>query len=288
MKAAVPNYGHAPLLGHNLVRLLYLDEAGTDFKSPHLCVAGVIVHGDKEWPEIDRRINALVEQHIPEKDRIEFFFHAKDIFHGAKYFDRRKPEWKDQDKRVAILNDLAAIIEELHLPVVCGNYEKDKYGIGIIRAEDGPQLKGSVIHTAAAMDCLLWADRWLAEYSPSELATVVHEDGAQAKRIIKQAVRVLRRDDLMASAGLGALKGRYGLPLKRIIDTVHFADKPGATPLQLADLCAFIIGRALREQPIPSYCLQVIWRHMRWRQKDAPPPNVPDAASSSKSEEQLS
>ena len=38
------------------------------------------------------------------------------------------------------------------------------------------------------------------------------------------------------------MRTKVGLPLKRIIDTVHFADKQGAAPLQLADLCAFIWG----------------------------------------------
>ena len=48
----------APFLGKNLVRLVYLDEGGTDLKAPVLTVAGVLVHGDQQWPEIDRRILA--------------------------------------------------------------------------------------------------------------------------------------------------------------------------------------------------------------------------------------
>lgn len=61
-----------PLLGHNLVRLLYLDEAGTDHGASTLLVAGVLVHGDFEWPEIDRRIRALIEKYIPAIDRFGF------------------------------------------------------------------------------------------------------------------------------------------------------------------------------------------------------------------------
>ena len=56
----------APLLGHNLVRLIYLDEAGSDRQAPFLCVAGVLVHGDSQWPEVDRRIEKLIEEYIPE------------------------------------------------------------------------------------------------------------------------------------------------------------------------------------------------------------------------------
>jgi hypothetical protein len=75
---------YAPLRGHNLVRLVYLDEAGTDRSASFMCVAGVLVHGDIEWPEVDRRLVALVEKHIPPEDRLGFFFHATDIYHGSK------------------------------------------------------------------------------------------------------------------------------------------------------------------------------------------------------------
>ena len=63
---AIPNryeLGRAPLLGHNLVRLLYLDESGSDHQAPVLNVAGVLVHGDKEWPEIDRRVLLLIDKY---------------------------------------------------------------------------------------------------------------------------------------------------------------------------------------------------------------------------------
>ena len=66
----------APLLGHNLVRLLYLDEAGTDGRATHMCVAGVLVHGDHQWPEIDRLVGDLITKYIPESDRFGFIFHA--------------------------------------------------------------------------------------------------------------------------------------------------------------------------------------------------------------------
>ena len=76
------------------MRLLYLDEAGTDAGAPWMCVAGVLVHGDKEWPEVDLRIKALIDKYIPALHRDGFVFHATDVFrHGSGYFDRRKPEW---------------------------------------------------------------------------------------------------------------------------------------------------------------------------------------------------
>jgi hypothetical protein len=254
----------APLHGHNLVRLLYLDEAGTDFAAPFLSVSGVLVHGDFEWPEIDKRILSLIEKYIPEQDRLGFYFHATDIFHGAGYFDRRKPEWESRDKRWAILLDLARIIEELSLPVVAGTYRKSTFGDAEIQ-RGGKSFQRDMIQTMSVLDCLLWADRWLERYAGAELATVVHEDGTAAKKLIRQIVRIARSSDQMQAWNFPMETAKdLNLPLRRIIDTVHFAEKTDARPLQLADLCAFILGRAMKEHEVPVGVFEIIFKHLRW------------------------
>jgi hypothetical protein len=43
------------------VRLLYLDEAGTSEDAKFLTVAGVLVHGDRQWPKVDAAILALID-----------------------------------------------------------------------------------------------------------------------------------------------------------------------------------------------------------------------------------
>jgi hypothetical protein len=275
MRLPAHGLSRAPLLGHNLVRLVYLDEGGIDRKAPVLTVAGVMVHGDRQYPEIDARILKLIEKYIPAQDRPGFVFHATDVFHGSNYFDRRKPEWDSPEKRIPVLNDLAAIIDDLHLPIVAGNYEKKTYGhaldpankedAGVLLALSDPEFKVKMIHSAAAIDCLLWADKWLAKYAPTELATVVHEDGTPAKRLIKRIARVLRSKELLALSRFTVeMHGQYSLPLKRIIDTVHFAEKADARPLQLADLCAFTLARGLKNLPIPAYVIDVVHSHMLW------------------------
>ena len=250
------------------MRLVYLDEGGSDFKAPVLAVAGILVHGDHEWPEVNRRIDVLIEKWIPEADRPGFIFHAKDIFHGARYFDRRKPEWADQAKRVKSLDEIAFIIEEMHLPVVAGFYSKEKFGAGVLTSAEGPKFRGNLIHGTAAADCLLGADEWLSKYAPTELATVVHEDGTPAKPLIKVILRVLRNREQLLQQGLEEKHlAEFHLPLTRIVDTVHFADKQDAKPLQLADLCAFILARGMKDAPIPVLATQIIWRHLKWRAK---------------------
>jgi hypothetical protein len=159
------------------------------------------------------------------------------------------------------------------LPVVSGHYTKDKFGLGIVsKDQDGPKVIGAMVHGSAAMDCLIQADRWLEKYAPHELATVVHEDGAATKVLIKRAVSMLRNPALHGGLSEEACR-ELGIPLKRIIDTVHFADKEDARPLQLADLCAFVMGRALKDMPVPAHAFQVIWKHLKWRHKAIAPPN---------------
>jgi hypothetical protein len=100
------------------------------------------------------------------------------------------------------------------------------------------------------------------------LATVVHEDGTPAKMMIKESLRLIRSEARLARAGVGAdiesVKKHLGLPLKRIIDTVHFAEKSDAGPLQLADLCAFILARGLKDKPVPVRPFEIIWKHLQW------------------------
>lgn len=269
--SAVHSSPGAPLLGCNLVRLIYLDESGTDRRAPHLAVAGVLIHGDRDWPEVERRMLALIEEHVPEPNRVGFIFHATDIFHGSGYFDRRKPEWNDENKRREVLDDLAGIIDDLHLPIVAGWKDRGRFGAGILPAS--APFKGEIMHGGAVADSLLRADRWLAKFSPNELATVIHEDVTRTKRLVKGIVRTLRSEDEMRREGFSPeFRERFGLPLKRIIDTVHFAEKADARPLQLADLCAFVLARALKDAPVPTYAFDVIWRHMRWAHKDAASP----------------
>jgi hypothetical protein len=277
--ATYPSAGRDPLLGHNLVRLVYLDEGGTDFRAPVLTVAGVLVHGDYEYPEIDKRILALIDQFIPEQDRLGFIFHATDVFHGSRYFDRRKPQWDTLEKRIPIIDGLAAIIDDLSLPIVAGNYKRDKYGPDH-SIWDGPpneQQKNKFLHSSAVMDTLIRADRWLDKFSPSELAAVVHEDGTPAKRMIKRVVRTMRSRDQMLAAGFD-MEGleRQNLPLKRIIDTVHFAEKADARPLQLADLCAFVLARGFKGSAVPVHATNIIWKHLRWYLKEFSPVELSD------------
>jgi hypothetical protein len=224
-------------------------------------VAGVVVHGDNDSVELEDQFDELVERYIPEDDRPGFIFHATDLFHGGPYFDRQR--WP-REVRLQILNDLAKVIKDLSLPVVAGFYKKEGFGAGVLSPTESEIFKHGIMHTMAAIDCAMWADRWLEKFSPNENAVVIAEDVDRVKRLIKAAIRVLRSEDLILKNGLGAVIGPVGLPLKRIVDTVHFAEKADARALQLADLCAFTLGRAAKDKSVPLPVFEIIWNHLKW------------------------
>ena len=85
------------------MRLVYLDEAGTTSTATSLAVAGVIVHGDDQWPKVDRRIVELIEKYIPEEDRLGFVFHATDLSVAAAVGVLANDTDADGDALTAIL-----------------------------------------------------------------------------------------------------------------------------------------------------------------------------------------
>lgn len=240
------------------MRLVYLDEAGTSAAATWIAVAGVIVQGDHQWREADRRIAALIERYIPATDRPDFAFHATDVFHGSRYFDRSQPQWATREQRWPILTDLAQILADLELPVVVGIEEKSPYW------GEAPPPPTENLHTWSALNCLYWADLWLDAFAPDELATVVHEDGPLAKPLIKNLVRACRYPERMPEDGSLSIAEAYGLPFEHIIDTVHFAEKSDARLLQLADLCAFMIGRSIQGRSVCEPVMSVIGERTAW------------------------
>jgi hypothetical protein len=272
------------------VRLAYLDEAGISRNEPALCVAGVLVHGDRQSMEIEQQLDLVREEHIPEADRDKVIFHATDIYHGSGYFDRRKPEWMDENRRWAILVDLAGIINAMSLPIVAGTYEKATFAEGVLRFDLLPhdkqhEAKKFFIHTSAAVDCAIWTDRWLEKYAPSENAIIIAEDNDYIKKMLKRVVHILRNKSRCISRGFDVeTLDQLGLPLKRIIDTPHFTEKVDAPALQLADLVAFTAGRLSKKKHVVPYCGSVLLKQVSWVsafKKAAPISTESDAERSS-------
>jgi hypothetical protein len=90
---------------------------------------------------------------------------------------------------------------------------------------------------------------------------VIAVDADRVKPLIKTTVRTLRTPALAKAAKLDQISN---VPLKRIIDTVHFAAKEDAPALQLADLCAFMIGRVMKDKSVPDPAFSIVWNNLKW------------------------
>ena len=245
-------FGGGPPLGSKVVRFIYVDEAGTSQNNPHTVVAGAVVHGDDQLIPLEEHLDGLVEKHIPKEDREGFVFHMTDLWHGSRYFDRRK--WA-REKRLEIIKDIASIPRHFEMPILFGM---------AVRAESVkryPQLNGNpattslFCHSIAFMGCTFVAEHLMREVHPNEVAQLIAENHDDAKRYIQDAHAIFRNPVEIKRRGID---DRY-LPLERIRNNVLFSEKAECKPLQLADACAFIIRMHLRgdEPMIDPYYQQI-------------------------------
>jgi len=93
------------------------------------------------------------------------------------------------------------------------------------------------MHGMAFTGCTLRIEKHMREVWPNEIAQLVAEDNTDARAIIKRGHEVIRHPLWLKqnNIGLGTLS------LQRIRGSVQFATKSETYPLQLADICAFLI-----------------------------------------------
>lgn len=129
------------------MRLVYLDEAGTSNPKhePILVVAGITVDADKQFKEIERYLDALAHKHVADRTIGEFAFHAMELFHGTKNFDR---ETWSFDKRLEILDELAAIPKKFDLPICWGSTNRTETP-GMLSVPVEPKLLEQIVHSHA-------------------------------------------------------------------------------------------------------------------------------------------
>jgi Protein of unknown function (DUF3800) len=80
------------------------------------------------------------------------------------------------------------------------------------------------------------------KFPRNEICMLIAEDTDRVKRALKKAHAFLRDPKAIANSKFA---GKPYLPLKRIVDTPHFAAKTDSVPLQIADVCAYLILRRL-------------------------------------------
>jgi hypothetical protein len=221
--------GH-PLASGNIMRIVYLDEAGTSQNESVTLVVGAIINADLQVIQIQDYLNSLIEKCIPQEDRGGFVFHAKDIFHGSGYFSDRV-KWSFET-RIEILKDILASFQLYKIPI----------SIGYFIDPDISQGRSIIIrHAMAYMECFAAIETYMRNFAPNELAMVIAEDHPTMKKYLQD----IHQDFVGKLENPIKNVHRDIIPIRHIHGTINFAEKNQSALLQIADTFAFIIRRHL-------------------------------------------
>jgi hypothetical protein len=227
----------ALLGGNKLVRLTYMDEAGTSQHEPFLVVAGAVIQGDTQLNEVEDYIASLVRKHIPKQDWEGFVFHAKDIWHGTKYFKdpgEIRTKWLPE-QRHGILRDLAEIPAKFKIPLAFGIIQKSKREH--LFQNISPDInKNTSFHCMAFAQCCGVIERIMRNF-PDENTVLIVED-CPSNADLKDIIADFR--SISATYSVDKSNGN-NFPIQRIRDTPHFVKKAESPNLQIADMCAFLM-----------------------------------------------
>jgi hypothetical protein len=222
------------------MRLVYLDEAGISnpAQEPYLVVAGVLVDADRKWKELETYFRNLAVSAFPngEVDPNRFVFHAMDIWHGNKQFDRRKWPLKD---RLRLFGQLAQVPKLFDLPIVTCAIDRASVVKEMEARKLRPSSKGALqlTHGQAFLVAVQGVDDWMKKKTINEVAMLIAEDSPKMRKLVEQFHDGYTYPKEEDEAPNEAFRSQY------IIDAVHFAKKEQSILLQIADHCAFIIKR---------------------------------------------
>ena len=226
------------------MRLTYLDESGTAKHEPDFVVAAIIIEADKQLLAVEQQLDAITEKHIPKEDRPGFVFHATDIWSGKKYFKDRQL-WS-LEKRLAILDDLAAIPAKFDLPISFAAFIKEKWDDERLPRKPTPGEKDEAMHTLAFATCCDGVEMFMRECAPDEITMLIAEVRPAIEMSLKSALLIFKSAEAMK---LNDFPQREFTPYEKIRESVYFAIKDESRPLQLADTCCFFLRARASKTP---------------------------------------
>jgi hypothetical protein len=206
-----------------MVELIYLDETGSVGRGarqqPYLTLVAVVVDETRVQP-LSQRLRQLTMQHlgwIP----AGFELHANEIWNGRGHWSDKTPP-----ERLATLESIVSVLEELSLSVIHASIDKAK-----LHARYGGAYDANA-YVLALQFLLEKLDRWRTR----EALRIIIADEAKEHQL--KAVSMVRE---MQTWAAGTVPGRQ---LVSIIDSMHFVDSKDSPGVQLADIVAFIHHRA--------------------------------------------
>ena len=231
------------------MKFIYADESGISANESVLIVAGVVIDADLQWRLVQQRLNGLINEYVPAEAREGYIFHAKDLFHGSgPVFNRKR---YPLDRAHEALREIIQMPRLLGLPLVYGVLQKPAIPNGL--SKRARRVETSAVHAVAFSMCAIAAEHYMKNHAPNEVATLVAENNSETQKTVRDMHGTLRgQSSTLNSRRLFDLlqpeMPADCLPITRIVDTVHHAEKRGAFLLQIADACALILRYAFEEK----------------------------------------
>jgi hypothetical protein len=233
---------------------------------PYLVVAGVIIHGDRQLRLVRKRLDELVDNHIPAEFRDGFVFHATEVFNGGgpgTVFDRKRPGYEKSwpwERRFAIAHDICQIIQVFELPLALGMIERAKFPQTFKFADKTPRRKELAVQQGCAfMGCAMEVDLWMRSHTEDEHCMMIVEDNDNARGMIRDFQREHQNPKLVESL---SEKERQYFPFRTIIEDPCFQAKRKSSALQISDFCAYVTKRLVRGELSDKRYLR-LWGNFR-------------------------
>lgn len=253
-------FGGGPLVeGASFVRWAHIDEAGISKNDKVASVAGILSEPDRHYHALAAKLREL-EQSVPEPlRRGGLIFHAKDIWHGNKRFDKdlwAKHGW-DIERRRSLVLRLCEIPVEFELPVIMGLAEKeDKAWDLVVKSGMVKNFTADRGYYAVAfLLCCVMLEAFMREHVPSqEVAHIVAEDTNEMREHARWAYD-LAKSPFSTWSG----KHRAFMPLERVVEDPMFSAKTRSSLLQIADSIAFVTSRHFAGYPDVFECFSAFF-----------------------------
>jgi hypothetical protein len=171
-----------------------------------------------------------VEAIVP-PERLDQFteFHAWELFGGYGVF-----EGVEQSKRLEVAKQIMLFVKQYHVPIIFGAVSK-------------LLLRDKVYASADPIDicfriCAQGGEQYVGDSSPEEFAILIADD---FDREIKARLRKSFRDMRLQVRPPTWTPGE----LRHIHDDLYFGSSKESIGIQLADMCSYVIGKHLEDDP---------------------------------------
>jgi hypothetical protein len=235
------------LWGDQLLRFIFMDEAGTSQHEPVTVVVGLIANADNHVLSAEALALEAIGA-VPSQFKEGFVFHAKQIM-GDKKFQN---DWSITD-RLRLLEAMMSIPRKIGMAVTIAAQWRNAVDFSSTATELSLST-WQYEHIYAFAQCIAMADRNIRRHAgPREIGTVVAEDVPEIRRYLSASASVFRDKPFFCppsllrvvpsdvEAGYNTQSGE--MRVTRVRRAVHFVGKADEPLVQVADACAYGLNR---------------------------------------------